>query len=125
MANEAIEKLGNLVRERQGLEKKLSITYSLAKDGVSSNSKSLFPLNGGRTKSYSFQRTKKENVGIFHTLSNTSSAEESSVEREISLDSERNKKAVAKAKAKTPNEVESSNNDDQLGRKYQRSPSIN
>ncbi|XVF29410.1 hypothetical protein REPUB_Repub15cG0118800 [Reevesia pubescens] len=127
VANEAIEKLGKLVRERQGIERKLSTTYSLGRDiGAGSNSKSVLPLYGGRTRSYSFQRAKKESVTIFHTLSNTSSEEETSSEREFSSDCEGEKEGVAKGKAKTPIEAESSSSsdDEQLGRrKYQRSPS--
>ncbi|XWS22204.1 hypothetical protein CRYUN_Cryun29cG0014100 [Craigia yunnanensis] len=122
VGNEAIEKLSELVRERQGIERKLSTTYSLGRDGAGSNSKSVLPLYGGRTRSYSFQRAKKESVTIFHTLSNTS--EESNSERELGSDSE-GEEPVAKGKAKTPIEAESSSDDEQLGRrKYQRNPSV-
>lgn len=132
VANEAIEKLGEMVRKRQGIERKLSTTYSLGRDrgGGGSKSESVLPLYGGRTRSYSFQRAKKESVTLFHTLSNTST-EESSTEREPDSDSEEeeadaiaNANANAKGKAKTPIEAESSSDEEQLGRrKYQRSPS--
>ncbi|XP_017975380.1 PREDICTED: protein GAMETE EXPRESSED 3 [Theobroma cacao] len=121
VANEAIEKLSDLVRGRQGIERKLSTTYSLGRDGEGSKPKSLLPLYGGRTRSYSFQRAEKEGVTIFHTLSNTSS-EGSSTEREISSDSEEEEEPVFTAKAKAPIEPESSSEDEHLGGKYERSP---
>lgn len=75
MANdEALEKLGSLLQEREGIERKLSTTYSLGRDGVSSRSKSLLPLYDGKTRSYYFQGARKESVTVFHTLSDTSSS---------------------------------------------------
>ncbi|XVE84484.1 hypothetical protein DITRI_Ditri17bG0017200 [Diplodiscus trichospermus] len=123
VANEAIEKLGELVRERQGIERKLSTSYSLGRDRAGSISKSVLPLSDERTRSYSFRRGKKESVTIFHTLSNTSS-EESSSDRELGSDSE-GEELVDKGKAKAPIEAERSSDDQQqLGRrKYQISPS--
>ncbi|XP_022760993.1 protein GAMETE EXPRESSED 3 [Durio zibethinus] len=121
LANEATEKLGELVRERQGIERKLSTTYSLGRDRAGGSKSKSLPLYGGRTRSYSFQRAKKESVTIFHTLSNTSS-DESSSEREAVSDSE-GEEAASKGKLKMPVETESSSDDEQLGRKYQRSPS--
>ncbi|XVF84366.1 hypothetical protein PTKIN_Ptkin17bG0030800 [Pterospermum kingtungense] len=125
VANQAIEKLGELVRERQGIERKLSTTYSLGRDRGGSKSKSVLTIYGGRrTRSYSFQRAKQESVTLFHTLSNTSS-EESSTEREVDSDSEEKEAAaIDKEKAKTPIEAESSSDEVQIRRgKYQRSPS--
>lgn len=58
---------------------------------------------------------------IFYTLSNTSS-EGSSGEREYVSDSEVEEEHVVKGKGKAAIEDESSSNDEQLGRKYQRSP---
>ncbi|OMO94671.1 Quinonprotein alcohol dehydrogenase-like-superfamily [Corchorus olitorius] len=126
VANEAIEKLGDLVRERQGIERKLSTTYSLGRDRAGSKSKSLLPLYGGRSRSYSFQGAKKESVTFFHTLSNTCSEESSSDEWETtSSDYEEVEEPVDKGKAKAAIETESSSEGEQLGRKYQsrRSPS--
>ncbi|KAA3480169.1 protein GAMETE EXPRESSED 3-like [Gossypium australe] len=118
---ETMEELGKLVRERQGIERKLSTTYSLGRDERVSNPKSVLPLYTGRT-SFSFQRAKKGSVTIFHTLSNTSS-EGSSGEIEYVSDSEVEEEPVVKGKGKAAIEDESSSNDEQLGIKYQRSPS--
>ncbi|KAL4378696.1 hypothetical protein GQ457_02G042330 [Hibiscus cannabinus] len=123
VANEAtMEELGELVRERQGIERKLSTTYSLGRDETVSDPNSVLPLYSGRTRSYSFQRAKKESVTIFHTLSKTSS-EESSSERDSVSDSEVEEESVVKAKGKAAIGNESSSDDEQLGRRYQRSPS--
>ncbi|KAF4363437.1 hypothetical protein F8388_016565 [Cannabis sativa] len=76
--NEVHEKLDDLVREREGIERKLSTTYSLGRDKNSSwsnsNSKSLLPLyDYGKTRSSSFEGSKKERVTMFQTLSDTTS----------------------------------------------------
>lgn len=122
VANEVIEKLGDLVRERKGIEKKLSTTYSLGRDRAGLQSKPLLPLYDGKTRSYSFQSAKKESVTIFHTLSDTSSRESSS-EREINWNSEEDEKVAAKGKARAPIEAESSSDDGILVKDYRRSPS--
>ncbi|THG06035.1 hypothetical protein TEA_019402 [Camellia sinensis var. sinensis] len=109
--NEMIEKLGDLVRDKQDIERKLSTTYSLGRDRTGSKSKSLLPLYDGKTKSYSFQGSKKENVTIFHTLSDTSSAESSS-EKEVELNFYENKELAVKAKTKAPMKVDSASDDE-------------
>ncbi|MBA0696197.1 hypothetical protein Goari_002772, partial [Gossypium aridum] len=119
---ETMEELGKLVRERQGIERKLPTTYSLGRDERVSNPKSVLPLYTGRTRSYSFRRARKGSVTVFHTLSNTSS-EGSSSEIEHVSDSEVEEEPVVKGKAKAAIEDESSSNYEQLGRKHQRSPS--
>lgn len=134
VANEVIEKLSSLVHEREGIERKLSTTYSLGRDEVasSSKSKSLLPVYDAKTRSYSFQGAKKESVTIFHTLSDTSS--ESSSDRDSSGISEEDKdqstakakakgKAKVKAKAKAPTEAESSSDGGIIKKDYRRSPS--
>eukprot|EP00257_Ricinus_communis_P019844 XP_015578943.1 protein GAMETE EXPRESSED 3 [Ricinus communis] len=78
VGNQAMEELGDLVRERQGIERKLSTTYSLGRDGARLQSNSILPVYDGKTRSYSFQSAKKESFTIFHTLSDTSSSEERS-----------------------------------------------
>ncbi|CAB4274614.1 unnamed protein product [Prunus armeniaca] len=79
MANEEVlEKLGNLLQKREGIERKLSTTYSLGRDGGSSRSKTLLPLYDRKTRSYYLQGGKKESVAVFHTLSDTSTSIESS-----------------------------------------------
>ncbi|KAG6696400.1 hypothetical protein I3842_09G146600 [Carya illinoinensis] len=67
VANEVAEKFGEMVREREGVERKLSTTYSLGRDRAGSLSKSLLPLYDGKARSYSFQGVMKESVTVFHT----------------------------------------------------------
>lgn len=124
VSGEVIEKLSSLVRDRKGIERKLSTTYSLGRDTAGSDSKSLLPVYDAKTRSYSFQGAKKESVTIFHTLSDTSSG---STEIENSWDSEEDKdesaaNTKAKAKAKAPIEADSSS-DDGVMMHYRRSPS--
>ncbi|KAF5475458.1 hypothetical protein F2P56_007262 [Juglans regia] len=120
VANEVAEKLGEMVREREGIERKLSTTYSLGKDRTGSLSKSLLPLYDGKARSYSFQGVMKESVTVFHTLSDTTSGESSS---EKETDSEfHDEESTAKAKA--PMEAESSSDEGSFGRDYGRSPLV-
>ncbi|KAF2313748.1 hypothetical protein GH714_013135 [Hevea brasiliensis] len=130
VANEVIEELGDLVRERQGIERKLSTTYSLGRDGNGQQSKSLLPVHDGKTtRSYSFQSAKKESVTIFHTLSDTTSSGESSSEKGYSRwisaqqdnQSAAKSKAKAKAKAQAPIEAESSSDDGSFIKDFQSS----
>lgn len=114
---EELHKLGKYVREREGIERKLTTTYSLGRDGAGLKPKSLLPLYDGKTRSYSFQGAKRETVTIFHTLSNTdtdtdidsdsSSPYESSSEYE-DKDLQENNETTSKAKGKAPMEVWSS-----------------
>lgn len=109
MDNEVFEKLGDIVRERECVGRKLSTTYSLGRDRIShSQSKSLLPLHKGKTKRYSFKGAKKESVTIFHTPNDTSSSE-SSIEGEIGL--VEGIDSLAKAKAKAPMVEDSSSSD--------------
>ncbi|XP_041025174.1 protein GAMETE EXPRESSED 3 isoform X2 [Juglans microcarpa x Juglans regia] len=118
VANEVAEKLGEMVLEREGIERKLSTTYSLGRDRAGSLSKSLLPLYDGKARSYSFQGVMKESVTVFHTLSDTTSGESSS---EKETDSEfHDEESTAKAKA--PMEAESSSDEGSFGRDYRRSP---
>ncbi|KAG9450061.1 hypothetical protein H6P81_010026 [Aristolochia fimbriata] len=77
--NEVLKNLGDLVKEKEGVERKLSTTYSLGRDGTRSmcvsRSPSLLPMYNGKLKSHSFQSSRKESVTIFHTLSDSSSDE--------------------------------------------------
>ncbi|KAJ8530892.1 hypothetical protein K7X08_023773 [Anisodus acutangulus] len=72
IANEVLEKLGNLVKEREGIQRKLSTSYSLGRDEIGSHSTSLLPLSDRKIRSFSFQGAKKE-CTWFHTVSDTSS----------------------------------------------------
>ncbi|XP_056696594.1 protein GAMETE EXPRESSED 3 isoform X2 [Spinacia oleracea] len=74
-SSNVLENLSNLVREREGIERKLSTTYSLGKDGISSLSKPVLPIFDKKTRSYSFRGSKSESVTIFHTHSTTSDDE--------------------------------------------------
>lgn len=105
MDNEVFEKLGDIVRERECIERKLSTTYSLGRDRTDSKSKSMLPVQMGKTRSYSFEDAKQEKVRMFHTLSDTSSSE-SSTEGETSIIEGMD--SSSKAKAKTPIEDTSS-----------------
>jgi len=58
--NEVYRKLGDIVRKKENIERKLSTTYSLGRDRRNSKSKSMLPLQIGKRKSYSFQGTKKQ-----------------------------------------------------------------
>ncbi|XP_040369545.1 protein GAMETE EXPRESSED 3 [Rosa chinensis] len=114
--DEALEKLGSLLQEREGIERKLSTTYSLGRDGISSRSKSLLPLYDGKTRSYYFQGAKKESVTVFQTLNDTSSSKENSSEGEGSWTSYEDK-------GKEPLEQESSSECGFFTRDNRRSPS--
>lgn len=114
MANEMLEKLGDLVKQKEGIERKLSTTYSLGRDRTNSKSKSLLPLSDGKTKSYSFQGSKKESVTIFHALSDTSSADSSSEkETESSVFEDKESAVKAKGKGKAHSDVGSSSDNDE------------
>ncbi|KAK4416292.1 protein GAMETE EXPRESSED 3 [Sesamum alatum] len=116
VANEVLEKLSDLVKEREDIKRKLSTTYSLGRDGEKSRSKSLLPLCDGKTRSHSFQGSKNESVTIFHTLSETSSGDYSSPIEEDDNSLSENEEFVAdanaKGKGKAPVEVGSSSDDE-------------
>ncbi|XXG79444.1 hypothetical protein AAC387_Pa09g0510 [Persea americana] len=107
VANEVLDRMAYMVREREKVERKLSTTYSLGRDEPLSKSQSLLPLYNGKGKSYSFQGSKKESVTIFHTLTDASSQESSSSSssnnssspRELSWHSCGDKESAVKAKA--------------------------
>ncbi|XP_061359755.1 protein GAMETE EXPRESSED 3 [Gastrolobium bilobum] len=97
--NEVFEKVGDIVRKRESIERKLSTTYSLGRDRSDSQPKPMLPLHMGKTKSYSFQGAKLQKLTMFHTLSDTSSSE-SSTEGDTSM--LEGMDLLAKAKAKSP-----------------------
>ncbi|MQL82828.1 hypothetical protein Taro_015304 [Colocasia esculenta] len=78
MANQVLGQLEDMVKAKEGIEKKLSTSYSLGRDGTGSRRTSLLPLYDGKTKSYSFHSGKKESVTIFNTLSDTATSTERS-----------------------------------------------
>ncbi|KAJ4964571.1 hypothetical protein NE237_016420 [Protea cynaroides] len=95
VGTEVLEKLGDLVREKEGIERKLATSYSLGKDAAGTQPKSLLPLYEGRSKSYSFQGTRNESVTIFHKLSDTSASETSSSYSSSSSNSESSAREVS------------------------------
>ncbi|XP_010262471.1 PREDICTED: protein GAMETE EXPRESSED 3 isoform X2 [Nelumbo nucifera] len=130
VANEVLEKLGGLVRERKGIERKLSTTYSLGRDGVGLQPQHALPLYDGSTKSYSFRGTKRESFTIFHTLSDTSdetttssssgsNGNSSSGDGEMTWYYRGDKESAYKAKA--PAEAGTSRNIGICGEEYQES----
>ncbi|GKA18576.1 protein gamete expressed 3 [Tanacetum coccineum] len=99
--NEVLEQLSDLVRERDGIKRKLSTTYSLGKDATSPESKSLIPLSNTNNKSFSIKSLPKERVTIFHTINDTSSEDGNSNKEEDNRES----------KGKEPMETESASDD--------------
>lgn len=81
--NEVYQKLGDIVRKKECIDRKLSTTYSLGRDRTNTQQKSMLPLQIGKGKSYSFQGEKKQKLTMFHTLSDTSS--ENSIEGETNM----------------------------------------
>ncbi|KAL7614502.1 hypothetical protein Lser_V15G07558 [Lactuca serriola] len=80
-SNEEIEQLGDLVREREDIERKLSTTYSLGKDTTTQESKSLIPLSDKKSGSLSFKSgRRKESMA---TISNSSSEDDSDDDNEV------------------------------------------
>ncbi|CAK7335087.1 unnamed protein product [Dovyalis caffra] len=128
VAHEVIEEIGDLVRERESISRKLSTTYSLGRDGKGLRSNSLLPVYDGKSRSFSFQSARKESVTIFHTLSDTSSGESSNDKDPDWNVHEGNQssakgKGKTKAKAKAPVETESSSADEIFEKDHQRSSS--
>lgn len=127
-SEEVLGRLGHMVKQRESIKRKLSTTYSLGRDGEKSRSNSLLPLHDGRTRSYSFQGSKKESVTIFHTLSDDgssiSSDELSSLVEEADDDLSQDEvvgagaRAKAKGKGKARVETESSSDYEVDEREY-------
>ncbi|XP_025624585.2 protein GAMETE EXPRESSED 3 isoform X2 [Arachis hypogaea] len=95
---EVLDKLVDMSKEREGIQRKLSTTYSLGRDKSDSHARSILPLQKGKTKSYSFQGTRGKNLTMFHTMSDTSSSE-SSYEGETSMLGNKDSSTKAKTKA--------------------------
>ncbi|KAJ9540676.1 hypothetical protein OSB04_027182 [Centaurea solstitialis] len=110
--SQVVEELGDLVRGRERLERKLSTTYSLGKDTAIPRSKSLLPVSSldKKTKGFSFRSGHKESVTVFHNLSNSNSSCSSSTSS--SVDEELEKRLL---KGKAPIETESLSSDDDDG----------
>ncbi|XP_015164040.1 protein GAMETE EXPRESSED 3 [Solanum tuberosum] len=118
IANEVLEKLGNLVKQRENIERKLSTSYSLGRDEIGPRSPSLLPLSDRKTRSFSFQGAKKESVTLFHTVSDTSS-ETSWSERDSDTNISEDEEETDKGKS--PIEIFSSSDDEIYQEEYQSS----
>lgn len=111
--HEVFEKLGDVVRKRECIERKLSTTYSLGRDRTDSQPKPNLPsYYMGKAKSYSFQGAKKQKLPMFHTLSDTSSSSESSTEGETRMFEAMDLSAKAKAKTPMVEDTSTSSNDE-------------
>lgn len=77
-SNETLEHLGEMVKAKECVERKLYTSYSLGRDvlGLRRGSSSILPLYNGKHKSHSFHGTQRESITIFNTLSDSSSLEE-------------------------------------------------
>ncbi|XP_078169261.1 protein GAMETE EXPRESSED 3-like isoform X2 [Carex rostrata] len=78
-ANETLEDLGQIVKQKEGVERKLYSSYSLGLDRTVSSGAvaSILPLYNGKMKSHSFHNSMhKESITIFNTFSDSSSGEE-------------------------------------------------
>ncbi|KAI3722530.1 hypothetical protein L2E82_33569 [Cichorium intybus] len=80
--NEVMEKLGDLVREKERIERKLSTHYSLGEDMTTPESESLIPVSDKKSRSYSFKSGKKESVTVFHAISESSEEDNGNGEEE-------------------------------------------
>ncbi|CAA7018157.1 unnamed protein product [Microthlaspi erraticum] len=77
----SVDKIGDLVQEREIVKRKLSSTYSLGRDTDESKSKSkdsVLPLYGGGSRSFPFRNRENESITIFQTPRGASSSDESS-----------------------------------------------
>lgn len=90
MADEfTVDKIGDLVQERENVKRKLSSTYSLGRDIDESKPKSkdyVLPLYGGGSRSFSFRNRENESITIFQTPRDDSSSEESYRDQEYDDD---------------------------------------
>lgn len=76
-SNEILEQLGEMVKAKEGVERKLYTSYSLGRDVLGLRQRSsILPLYNGKHKSHSFHGAQRESITIFNTLSNTSSSED-------------------------------------------------
>lgn len=90
MADEfTVDKIGDLVQERENVKRKLSSTYSLGRDIDESKPKAkdyVLPLYGGGSRSFSFRNRENESITIFQTPRDDSSSEESYRDQEYDDD---------------------------------------
>lgn len=81
-SNEALGQLGEMVKAKEGVERKLYGSYSLGRDepSLEPQGSSSLPLYHGKYRSYSFHSSQKESITIFHSSedSTTSSCSDDS-----------------------------------------------
>jgi hypothetical protein len=76
-SNETLEQLGEMVKAKEGIERKLYTSYSLGRDVLGLRQGSpILPLYNGKHKSHSFHGAQQESITVFNTLSDSSSSEE-------------------------------------------------
>lgn len=76
-SNEALGQLGEMVKAKEGVERKLYGSYSLGRDEPSLEQQgSSLPLYHGKYMSHSFRSSQKESITIFNMRSDTSSSED-------------------------------------------------
>ncbi|KFK25836.1 hypothetical protein AALP_AA8G168400 [Arabis alpina] len=69
-----VDKIGDLVQERENVKRKLSSTYSLGRD-IDESKDHVLPLYGGGSRSFSFRSRENESITIFETPSDESYSE--------------------------------------------------
>lgn len=75
----SVDKINDLVQERENVKRKLSSTYSLGRDIDASKSKDhVLPLYGGGSRSFSFRNRENESITIFETHRHETSSSEDS-----------------------------------------------
>ncbi|KAG0465639.1 hypothetical protein HPP92_019803 [Vanilla planifolia] len=80
--HQTMAQLGEMIKAKEGIERKLSSSYSLGRDNFASRPRSLLPMYDGKAKSHSFHSARKESVTIFNTVSESSSSSEESATSE-------------------------------------------
>uniref|UniRef100_K3XR67 Protein GAMETE EXPRESSED 3 n=1 Tax=Setaria italica TaxID=4555 RepID=K3XR67_SETIT len=76
-SNETLGELGEMVKAKEGVERKLYASYSLGRDKLGlKRSSSTLPLYHDKFRSHSFHSSQKESITVFNTLSDTSTSED-------------------------------------------------
>ncbi|KAK8453073.1 hypothetical protein SEVIR_5G225000v4 [Setaria viridis] len=74
-SNETLGELGEMVKAKEGVERKLYASYSLGRDKLGlKRSSSTLPLYHDKYRSHSFHSSQKESITVFNTLSDTSTS---------------------------------------------------
>ncbi|KAL6615542.1 hypothetical protein ACP70R_037812 [Stipagrostis hirtigluma subsp. patula] len=74
-SHETLDQLGEMVKAKEGVERKLYTTYSLGRDSIGMrHGSSILPLYHGEYRSHSFHNSQDESVTIFNTFSDNSTS---------------------------------------------------